>query len=364
MRLPSREKNRCLAVVTTAVLLTGAACSSSGSTTSSGSADAPSSISISVAGQYLSIYGPLWAANAGFDSVASKFHTKISFSSFGSGGDALTALLGGSVQMAAGASATQGMEAVVQGKHLSYVANIFRGGGVVLVGAKKYEASRGTDVAKYKDATFGYTAEGSTSQVFSKAVVEHAGLTWSKVNHLALGSITAFEPGLASGRADIVAMDPDSAAKTVKDGVGYPVLNTNVAADFTPIAGTILDNGLIVTTSLKNKYPKLVQALVTAFVQGLLKVRDVRSPTAALKVMPSAFQKAHSDPKLYALSWGYSQPAFAQTDGSSPAAAIAATEKAALDPDQRSKPGLTQFFDNSLVDVAYQQLKVSRPAAG
>jgi ABC-type nitrate/sulfonate/bicarbonate transport system substrate-binding protein len=357
--MASRKRGHLVAVVFTALLLTTAACG--GSRPNSGSADAPSSITISVAGQYLSIYGPLWASTDGFDSVAKQFHTTIRYSTYGSGGTALTALLGGSVQIAAGASATQGLEAAAAGKSLSYVANIFRGGGVVMIGAKKYEASRQTNIANYANATFGYTAEGSTSQVFSQAIVEHAGLKWSTVQHLALGSITAFEPALATGRADIVAMDPDSAAKAVADGVGYPVVNTNVAALFTPVAGTILDNGLIVTPSFKQQYPKLLQALVTAFVDGLLKLRDVTSPTQALTLMPSAFKNIHNDAKLFALSWAFSQPAFAQTDGSAPANAIAATEKLVLMPNQRTTPEVDQFFDNSLVNAAYTQLKANRP---
>ena len=358
----SRIRSRLLAALATALLLATAACSGGGSSSSAASADAPSSITISAVGQYLSIFGSLWASTEGFNSVAQRFHTKITYSVYGSGGDALTALLGGSVQIAAGASATQGLKAAAAGKDLSYVANIFRGGGIVLVGAKKYEASRGTDIAKYANATFGYTSEGSTSQVFSQALVQHAGLSWSNTKHLALGAITAFEPALATGRADIVAMDPDSAAKAVADGVGYPVLNTNVAASFAPVAGPILDNGLIVTSSFRQQYPALVQALVTAFVQGLRKVQDVTSPTAALTLMPSAFQQVHSDPKLFALSWAFSQPAFAQTDGSSPADAVSATEKLALSPDQLSKPQVKQFFDNSLVNAAYMQLKLKRPA--
>jgi hypothetical protein len=358
----SRIRNRVFAAMATVLLLAIAACGG-GSQSSAGSAGAPSSITISVVGQYLAIYGSLWAATDGFNSVAQRFHTKISYSVYGSGGDALTALLGGSVQIAAGASATQGLEAAAAGKSLSYVANMFRGGGVVLVGAKKYEPSRGTDIAKYANATFGYTSEGSTSQVFSAAIVQHAGLSWANTKHLALGAITAFEPALATGRADIVAMDPDSAAKAVADGVGYPVLNTNVAASFTPVAGTILDNGLIVTPSFRQQYPALVQALVTAFVQGLLKVQNMTSPTTALTLMPSDFQAVHNDPKLFALSWGFSQPAFAQTDGSAPADAVAATEKLALTPAQLSKPQVKQFFDNSLVTAAYAQLKV-KPSAG
>ena len=357
----SPARTRLLAVGAAAALVLAACSSSKTSSGSSGGASAPSKIPISTIGSYLTIFSPLWAAEPDLDAVAQKFHTKFSYQPFSKGGDALTALLGGSVQMAAGASAAQALKAAAQGKKLSYVANIFSGGGVVLVGAKKYESERGTDLAKYAGGSWGYTSEGSSSQLFMQASAEHAGLNWDKQKHVALGGVAAYEPSLQSGRADIVSMDSGAAAKSVQDGIGYVVLNTNDATQFDPIAGKVLDNGLIFTNSFRQKYPQLVEAIVTAFIKGLLKVRAVTDPNQAYDLLPATFQKAHPDKAQFAVEWQLSQPAFAQTDGSSSADAIANTSKISLKPDQIDSEGVKQLYDNSLVDAAYKSLNVPRP---
>jgi ABC-type nitrate/sulfonate/bicarbonate transport system substrate-binding protein len=334
---------------------------SDGSTSGGSSGAAPSEVSIATSGDYLTIFAPFWAAEPELDAVADKFHTKFSYQPFGKGGDCLTALIGGSVEMSIGASPSNALPAAAQGKSLSYVANIFSGGGVVLVGAKKYESERGTDVAKYAGGAWGYTAEGSTSQVFLQASAEHSGVAWDKQKRIALGGMAGFEPALQSGRVDIVAMDSGSAAKSVKDGVGYVVLNTNDAKEFDAIGGRVLLNGIIVTDAFRQKYPEFMQAVVTALIQGLLKVRDVTDAEKAYALMPEAFQRLHTDKAQFAVEWELSQPAFVQTDGSMSPSAIANTEKLALKPEQVGAAGVKSLFDNTLVDAAYKSLNVPRP---
>lgn len=351
------------AVAASAVLaLALTSCSSSKSSGSTDGNGAPSKLSISTAGGKLTIFAPLWAAEADLTQVAKKFHTSISYQPYGSGGDALTAQLGGSVNVGTGASATQVLKAAAQGKGLSYVANIFRGGGVVLVGAKTYESARGTDLSKYNGSKWGYTSEGSSSQVFMAAAADHAGATWDKQKHIALGSITAYEPALQSKRVDIVAMDPGSAAKSIKDGVGYAVLNTNVADQFGPVAGTVLDNGIVFSKDFRSKYPKLAQAIVTAFIKGLNRIRNITDPAQAYAALPADFQKEHPDRALFALEWQLSQPAFSQSNGTSPPKAVADTEKLALKPGDADKPAVKAVFDNALVLEAYKQLGLPAPS--
>jgi NitT/TauT family transport system substrate-binding protein len=111
--------------------------------------------------------------------IEKKYNTKFSYQPFSKGSDALTALLGGSVQIC-NCAFTTALKGAIAGKAVNYFGNIFNGAGNVIVGAKKYEASRCTDISKYSGATFGYTSEGSTSQAFLKKAAEHAGLDWAK----------------------------------------------------------------------------------------------------------------------------------------------------------------------------------------
>jgi NitT/TauT family transport system substrate-binding protein len=324
---------------------------------------APSSVSIATVGSALTIFSPLYAAQPEFDKVAQDFNTKITMQSFGKGADALTALLGGSVQVSAGASTDSMIKAAAHGQKLVATANIFTGGGFVLVGAKKFEATTGTDIAKFTDATWGYTSEGSTSQIYTAAIVEHAGLTWADEKHVALGSIAAFVPALQSGRADVVAMDPTSAAKAVADGVGYKLFNTNDATLFVPIGGEILGNSLTFTDTFRTQYPELVQALTNAYLKSLLKLRTITDASAAYNLMPPDFQKAHPNDAVLAIDWSFSQPAWAATDGSFTARGIADTVKSAgLTPEQAQSPEVKALFDNSYIDTAYKQLGVARPS--
>jgi NitT/TauT family transport system substrate-binding protein len=339
-----------------------AACGGPGPSGGGASAKAPASVSIATAGSYITIFSPLYAAQPELDKVAQQFNTKITFQSFGKGADALTALLGGSVQVNAGTSASDSLKAVVKNQKLVATANMFTGGGVVLVGAKKLEATNGTDITKFGGATWGYSSEGSSSQVYSATIAQHAGLTWADQKHVALGSVAAFAPALQTGRADIVAMDPTSAASAVASGVGYPVLNTNDAKAFEPIAGEILGNALTVTDSFRQQYPELVQAITNAYIQGLVKLRTVTDASSVYGSMPPGFQKAHPDNAQFANEWTFSQGAWAATDGSFTAGGIPATVKVAgLAPDQAQSPGVKAFFDNSYVDTAYKQLGVARP---
>ncbi|WP_433502976.1 ABC transporter substrate-binding protein [Pseudonocardia halophobica] len=337
----------------------GGASSGSGGTASG--PKAPPSVAIATSGTYITIFAPLWAAKPDLDKVAEKYGTKISFTPFGKGGDAQTALLGGSAQVNAGTSSSDTAEAAAKAQPLVAAANMFTGGGVVLVGAKKYEAERGTDIAKYGGGAWGYTAEGSSSMVASVAIAEHAGLSWADQKGVALGSVAAFEPALQSGRADIVAMDPTSAAKAIANGNGYPVLNTNDAKVFEPVSGTILGNSIVVTDEFRNQYPEFTQAVVTAFISGLNKVKNVTDPNAAYAMMPPEYQKAHPNDAQFANEWALCQPAFAITDGSYSPQAIADTLKTTeLTPEQQQSPQIKGLFDNSYVDAAYKELNIPR----
>lgn len=357
--MPGRPRSAVTAaLLATLLALTGCGGGSSATDTT---AKAPAKVSIATLG-YLTIMAPLWAATPEFDKIAEDFHTEISFQQFGKATDALTALLSDGVQVNTATSAGVSLLAAQQNQAIVSVVNMFTGGGFVLVGAKRLEASHGTDIAKYDRATWGYAAEGGGAQRGARAIAEHAGLVWANQKGVALGAVAAYEPALQSGRSDVVAMDSTSAAKAVTIGTGYVVANSNDLALFGPIAGPLLGNALTVTDGFRTRYPELTQALVTAYVQGLLRVRGAADAHAFYALMSPEYRQAHPNDAMLATDWSLSRPAFLAADGSFAPDAIAATMTfAQLSPTQQQSPLMRAMFDNRYVDGAYAQLGAPRP---
>jgi NitT/TauT family transport system substrate-binding protein len=343
----------------TAILTLTTACGGD-SDSAQGSVGAPGQVSISVTGNWITSYAPLWAAAPQLAEIEKKYNTKITYPSFGKGTDAMTAVLGGSAQIC-DCSYNTGLKAALAKGKLRYVVNMFDGAGTVAVAAKKYEGERGTDLTKFNGGTWGYTSEGSLSQTNLKAAAEHAGMNWKDQKGIAVGSVSAFGPALQSGRVDIAMMDVASAAKSVQDGVGYPVLNSNDLSVFGPITGTIIGNGLVMTDEFRDKYPDLAQEIVTAVVAGANQVRTQTDPAALLAMMPAGFRQAHADNAAFAREWAFTQPSFLPTDGSTPEQAVRDTTTGQFSDAELASQKAKEFPDNSMVDKAYQQLKIARP---
>ena len=359
--LSTRRRTAAVALGSLLLGILGACGGSDESSDATGSQKAPKELKIATVGSYITIFSSLWAAQPGLDDIEKKYNTKISFESFGKGSDAQTALLGGSVQVNAGTGSPDMARAVLQDQKLVSIANIFTGSGTVFVGSKKLEKSHGTSITAFKGDTWGYTAEGSTSQVSLQKVAEHEGMNWKDEKGIALGSVAAYEPALTSGRADIVAMDPTSAAKAISNGSGYEVFNTSDADAYGPVVGPLPGNGITVTQDFAKKYPELTQALATAFVEGLLKVRDVTDASEAYELLPAEFRKVHKNDEMFATEWALSQPAFAGTDGGYSKDAVDAVAKwVGVSADERNSEQFTSAFDDSYVEKAYRELGVTR----
>ncbi|WP_433502938.1 ABC transporter substrate-binding protein [Pseudonocardia halophobica] len=347
--------------VCTAALLALTACGGNAERSAEGPNGAPTELAISVTGNWVTSYAPLWAAAPELAEIEKKYDTTITYPSFGKGNDALTAVLGGAAQIC-NCSYNTGLKAALAKDELRYVVNMFDGAGTVAIGAKKFEAERGTDLAKYDGGNWGYTSEGSLSQINLRAAAEHAGLDWANQKGIATGSIAASQPALQSGRVDIAMMDVASAAKSVHDGDGYPVLNSNDLTAFGPVTGTVIGNGLIMTKEFQDTYPALSQDLVTAVVAGLNRVRAETDPTKLLAMMPEGFQEAHADAAVFDVEWAFTQPSFLPTDGSTSEQAVKDTTAGGdFTEAELSSPAATSFVDNSMVDKAYQQLGIPRP---
>ncbi|BBG02561.1 MULTISPECIES: ABC transporter substrate-binding protein [Pseudonocardia] len=313
-------------------------------------------------GQHLAAYTPLWAAAPELAEVERRFGTTIEYPSFGKGSDALTAVLGGSAEICNCLFPT-GLRAAAQGQKLTYTANFFIGPGTVLVAAARHEAQRGTDLARFDGAAFGYSSEGGSDQRSLAAAIDHAGLDWSRQNGIAVGSIAGYLPALESGRVDLAMMDATSAAQAVRDGVGYVVLNTNDYDAFAPVGGAVPGSGLLFSDAFRDAHPELAQEIVTAVVAGLNRVRAEQDADAVYDVLPPEFHAANPDRDAFRAQWALIRPSFEAADGTIGAETLRdATARTFTDgaPPATDTEG---FVDNEPVERAYADLGIPRPDA-
>ena len=276
---------------------------------------------------------------------------KIQQDIYESGTLAFSAFAGGSDDFCI-CGATQLMTSNAQGRNFVGIFNQYIGGAVVFIGAKKYEKSRGTDLAAYDGATWGYTAEGSVSQVFMDRAATAAGLDWAKQKHAALGAVSAYIPSLQQGSADIITMDVASAARAIDLGLGYPVFNTNDPSKVESLWGQQLGLPMVTTQSTIDKNPDLTQRFVNALYRGLRDVQESGSDSAAiLALMPASFRSTTSE--LYPTIFPFIKDAFSNIDGSFTDKQIADTKALAVETGVLTKGAdAAAGFDNSFVEKA------------
>jgi NitT/TauT family transport system substrate-binding protein len=279
---------------------------------------------------------------------------KIQQDIYESGTLAFSAFAGGSDDFCI-CGATQLMTSTEQGRNFVGVFNQYIGGAVVFVGAKKFEQSKGKDLAAYKGATWGYTAEGSVSQVFMARAANAAGLEWAKEKHAALGAVSAYIPSLKQGAADIITMDAASAARAINLGLGYPVLNTNDPSAVESIWGQQLGLPLVTTRSAIDKNPDLTQRFVNALYRGLRDVQAAGSDSAAvLALMPESFRSTTSG--LYPVIFPFIKDAFASIDGSFTDKQITDTKTFGTKTGVlKDRTDVKKAFDNSFVQKAIKE---------
>jgi NitT/TauT family transport system substrate-binding protein len=315
---------RTASAVLVAVLAACTACSSSGGSSSAGgtsSCAAPSTV-VFADNHPINVLAvrPVAEGIGAFSALEKQCHTNVKVVEYGNGGDIMNALVGGQADIG-DSSAGSFAKVAAQGKQMQVVFSAFIGGGAVLIGGKKYEADRGSDVAKYAGATFGYPDPSGSCAYFTQAAAEKAGLNWASQKKVAFGANSAAPVTLASGRADLICTDPSTAAAAVHAGTAYVVFNTNDQKTAVPIVGLQLGGVYGMNKSFVDKYPVLTQLLVDAFHKALKAIQAVASdPAKVLALFPKADQGPLS--AGWSESWPLVAPAITANDGSMPQQAI------------------------------------------
>jgi NitT/TauT family transport system substrate-binding protein len=237
---------------------------------------------------------------------------------------------------------------------LECVMTLSTGGSSIIVGADKYKTARGTDLAKYDGATWGYSSEGSSARQIDEIVAEAVGLKWPDQKGLALGSTTAAGPALATGRVDLVTFDSASAQQTLDKGTGYVVLNTNNPHDSRyPYPKT--GNCIAASTDFIEQHRDEAQAVVTAELKALLLIQDHLDDG---KAVVGLFPGRKDGSAWNAEEWSLVAPSFATVNGVPDEQTIKDT-KAMTERQYDLKLDdavLKSSFTSELIDAAYKSL--------
>jgi ABC-type nitrate/sulfonate/bicarbonate transport system substrate-binding protein len=298
------------AAVLLSVGLLAAACSSnnSSSTTTSGTGgsssflpstlkgSAPSSVKIGLAGGYALNFAPVELAEGlgYYNQVAQRFHTSISFDVYGGGTTAEPAFLGGTDQfMVIGTNSW--LPVVVQGKDQVGVFSEGEGLGIEVAAAQSDKATKGTDLSKFKGATWCQTGPVGTAHTAIQLIsaLNNLGVTASQI--VSVGSVSAYSPALQSGRCEIASEDLISAASQEINKIAYVIVNTNDPATSFQLAGH--QEGIPLTTSraFANQYPKLTQAIIDATLKSLLYIQqNLDNANAIYNKLPAEAQSTYS----------------------------------------------------------------------
>ena len=333
---------------------------------------APTTVTIATGGGYLTLYSAMWIAFSSkyLEPIDKKFHTHIVTSNYASGATSFPALLGGSAQFAEGA-ANSSASFIAAGEPLVNILVVYTGTGTVLVGAKKYQQSIGTDVAGYNGKTWCYTVAGTLTEAADIAEAEQAGLNWSNQTGIAVGSAAAFLPTLENGECDISQMDTGSATLAVSEGIGYIVENPNITSVGEKMTGgkaPLIGVTLATSRAFTKNYPAFVQAIVDACIKALVFVQShVKAPGAIYADLTSGM--TNSLPlSTYRNQWRITYPVLTGSSGIFSKTELSITSRwyhrlGIVTGPQAAVIDSNSYFTNKFVDQAYADLGLPKPAA-
>jgi ABC-type nitrate/sulfonate/bicarbonate transport system substrate-binding protein len=360
-RAASTARRTC-AILAAVLVTAAAACStasggnSAGSTAAAGGCTAPSTV-VFADNDPVNVLAvrPVAQGIGAFDALEKECHTTVKVVQYGNGTGVVDALVGGQADIAA-ASTTSFAKIEVQGKQVQIVFAPFIGGGAVFIGRKQYEASRGSDIAKYAGSTFAYPDPNASCAYVTQVLAEHAGLNWSAQKQVAFGATSAAAAVVASGRADILCTDPSTAAAAVAAGTAYVVFNANDQSTAVPVLGQQIDDVYGMSKSFVEQYPVLTQKLVDAFYKALRTIQAVASsPAKVLALFPQEDQGPLTPG--WNQSWPLVAPAITENNGNMPQKAIDDT----LEFDQKvglltssQIPAAREMFNNTFIQKAQQ----------
>jgi ABC-type nitrate/sulfonate/bicarbonate transport system substrate-binding protein len=304
----------------TAVLLT--ACGSGGGDSggkgasgASGGGNAPKTVTFGLLPAISALPFEVAYQQGYFDDTSKKYGVKVKTTYFDSGPQLTSSMVGKSTQFLIIGPLTL-IAAANKGTLDPLITSQVDGpGGVVLVGAKKYQSSRGSDLSQYKGGNWAFTSVGSTTQITMKALSQKAGLNWdSDVKGLPLGADSAMIPAMRAGRIDIASLSPNGAAEAVNLGIGYVVANAMDPSVGKPAWGNAVGTAVATTKGFADKYPAFTRDLTADINRAFEYVKtNADDPEKVYAAASPKFRSAISK-EDFVVAWQYAKLSYTGYD--------------------------------------------------
>jgi NitT/TauT family transport system substrate-binding protein len=265
------------------------------------------SIQLAVGGKALLYYLPLTIAERkGFFKEQG---LDVEISDFPGGAKSLQALVGGSVDVVAGAyEHTIRMQA--KGQDIRAVIELGRFPGIV-VGVAKAKAASFESPADFKGMTIGVTAPGSSTNILMDFVLANAGLSPDDVSFVGIGGAASAVAAVRHGEVDAISHLEPVISMLERSGDIKVVIDTRTEEGTKALFGG--ENPAAVLYAKEDfieANPNTVQALVNALYESLVWI-DKASPEDIAAVVPEEYLLG--DKSLYIQAVKNSKPSYSKT---------------------------------------------------
>jgi NitT/TauT family transport system substrate-binding protein len=268
-------------------------------------------ITLGVGGKNLLYYLPLTIAER--RGYFKEFGLDVTINDFAGGARSLQALVGGSVDVVAGAyEHTLRMQA--KGQDIRAVVELLRFPSIV-IGVRKDLAGKVKTAADFRGLKIGVTAPGSSTFITAQHAMVKAGLKANDAAFIGIGGGASGVAAMKKGEIDVISHLDPVIAKLEADGDIVTLLDTRTEAGTRALFGGSNPAACIY---LKNDFiaanPNTVQAIVNAHYKALLWIA-ASSPTQIADTVPPEFHLG--DRALYEAAFSKTREAYSRNGISS-----------------------------------------------
>jgi NitT/TauT family transport system substrate-binding protein len=268
-------------------------------------------VTLGVGGKNLLYYLPLTIAER--QGYFKEFGLEVAINDFAGGARSLQALVGGSVDVVAGAyEHTLRMQA--KGQDIRAVIELLRFPSIV-IGVRKDLAGKIKSAADFKGLKIGVTAPGSSTFITAQHAMVKAGLKPTDAAFIGIGGGASGVAAMKKGEIDLISHLDPVIAKLEADGDIVTLIDTRTEAGTRALFGGSNPAACIY---LKNDFitanPNTLQAIVNAHYKALLWIAAA-TPAQVADAVPPEFHLG--DRALYEAAFGKTREAYSRTGVSS-----------------------------------------------
>jgi NitT/TauT family transport system substrate-binding protein len=263
-------------------------------------------VTLGVGGKNLLYYLPLTIAER--QGYFKEFGLEVAINDFAGGSRSLQALVGGSVDVVAGAyEHTLRMQA--KGQDIRAVVELLRFPSIV-IGVRKDLAGKIKSAADFKGLKIGVTAPGSSTYITAVHAMAKVGLKATDAAFIGIGGGASGVAAMKKGEIDVISHLDPVISKLEADGDIVTIIDTRTEAGTRSLFGGSNPAGSIYITA----NPNTVQAIVNAHYKAL-KWLEKATPEQVADAVPAEYHLG--DKALYIAAFGKTREAYSRTGQSS-----------------------------------------------